>query len=409
MEFGSLLVDRKIMGVNIGADLSVDEYISFADGILERNEFQRRRVKGSGRTYELLRKDLVQGCVIPPIILAVTERYGDDLSEVVKRVLDQGTTDADRDQLEEFVLHAASDGELLILDGLQRTLTIRDVLTKSEGEFTDEQLENFRNQKIRIEVYLGLSKPGILYRMLTLNTGQTPMSFRHQLEILYADYIDHKDLPDNIAVVREIDDKRARGLGRYKFSDVVDMFYAYSTGTPMPYDRQALVGELREMKFLEQYRFTQGKDDMKSLLEHFNRLVARIDDQSDGWSFDNDFSPGVERPFGNSVVSILARSQPMSGFGAECKRLLEKGSISTLHDLGDRISGLHFSGHPNEALSQLITILDHIGKRAKRIGDAQRVYFQLAFRALLLPENNTYQDLSGCWLAAQETYELQYG
>lgn len=397
------------MGLNIAAELPIEEYMGFASSIAQKNEFQRKRVSGSGRTYDLLRKDLIQGCVIPPIILAVTERYGDDLSDIVKRVLAHGATPADTTALHHFVRQAAKDSELLILDGLQRTLTIKDIIDRPDGEFSDEQIKNFLQQKIRIEVYVGLSKPGILYRMLTLNTGQTPMSFRHQLEILYADYIDHGDLPDGITVVREIDEKRARGLGRYKFSDVVDMFYAFSTGTPMPYDRKALVGELREMKFLEEYQFTQGKDDMKSLLQLFNKMVAHVEDKSGGWTFESDYSPGVERPFGNSIVSVLARPQPMSGFGAECKRLLEKGSIASLEDLADRIDGFGFSGEPNEGMGQLISILDQIAKRAKRIGDAQRIYFQLAFRALLLPENSSYQDLSSCWLAAQETYELQYG
>ena len=50
------------------------------------------------------------------------------------------------------------------------------------------------------------------------------MSFRHQLEILYNDYIDSKNLGHGIEVLREVDERRARGAGKYKFSDVVDMF-----------------------------------------------------------------------------------------------------------------------------------------------------------------------------------------
>jgi hypothetical protein len=38
--------------------------------------------------------------------------------------------------------------------------------------------------------------------MLTLNTGQTPMSLRQQIEMLYFDYLDNAGLP-NVKFVRE--------------------------------------------------------------------------------------------------------------------------------------------------------------------------------------------------------------
>lgn len=44
--------------------------------------------------------------------------------------------------------------------------------------------------KLRLEVYVNINKFGVLYRMLTLNTGQTPMSVRHQIEMLYSDMLD---------------------------------------------------------------------------------------------------------------------------------------------------------------------------------------------------------------------------
>ena len=408
MDFTSRLIDTKIMGVNIGAELTVGEYLRFAPSILDKNEYQRRRVKSSGKTYDLLRKDLIQGCVMPPIILAVTNAYGGELDSLVHRAMTEGATSDCWLQIEDFVRKAASDGELLILDGLQRSLTIDGIGSGRDADLEHEEKEAFLEHKIRVEVYVGLSKTGILYRMLTLNTGQTPMSFRHQLEILYYDYVDNDSLPKGIEILREVDDKRARGGGRYKYSDIVDMFYAYSTGSPMPFDKQALVGELREINFLESYEYRPEADDMKTLLILYNDFISKVAQLAGDWSPASEDDGGVVRPFGTNVASIFARPQPMAGFGAECKRLVANGLIKNIEDLNKFINQLSFSEDPHQALDQLLEILDQIAKKAKRIGDAQRLYFQLALRALLLPDSDTYLDLSRCWLKGQENYEMMY-
>ncbi len=62
----------------------------------------------------------------------------------------------------------------------------------------------------------------------------------------------------------------------------------------------------------------------------------------------------------------------------------------------------------NTSLSQLIVILDQIGSRAKKVGEAQRAYFELAFRELLNPDSDSYRNLSACWLNAQQKYNSLY-
>jgi len=405
VKFYSHLIDRKIMGVNIGVEMTIGEYLRFAPEVIHKNEYQRKKVKSAGKTYDLLRKDLLNGCIMPPIILALTDSYGRELDDLVKEAIQAGPAYDKWEALDAIVERAMADNELLILDGLQRSLTIEGI---SANRVADENLA-FINQIIRVEIYAGLSKAGILYRMLTLNTGQTPMSFRHQLEILYYDYIDNSDLPNGITVLKEVEEKRARGAGRYKYTDVIDMFYAFSTGTPMPYDRQALVGELREMDFLERYSYSPGADDMRTLLLMYHDFVSRVDQLSGAWAYQpEDDGDAITRPFGASVSSIFARPQAMSGFGAECKRLVSNGAYAQLEDIGAVLPGLKFSGEPTVAFDQLLTILNEIAQRAKKIGDAQRAYFQFAMRALLLPGSDTYLDLSMCWLKAQTDYEMMY-
>lgn len=409
MNFTSKLIDKKIMGVNIGAEISIGEYLSFARDILDKNEFQRRKVKVAGKTYDLLGRDLLHGCVMPPIILAVTDAYADELEVLVARAIKQGVNDPAWGQIQSVVKRAVAEKELLILDGLQRSLTMEGIDSSRDPTISAAEKAAFRDHMIRVEIYVGLSKTGILYRMLTLNTGQTPMSFRHQLEILYYDYIDNSNLPDGIQVFKEVDDRRARGGGRYKYSDVVDLFYAFSTGTPMPFDKQALVGELREMRFLERYEFRKDSDEMRDLLVAYNKMVAKICSLAGDWIYKSeDYETPVARPFASNIAALFARPQSMAGFGAECKRLLSTNQLQSINDLDATIDRLHFSSEVEASLVGLLTILDQTGLRAKRIGDAQRAYFQCAFRALLMPESETYADLSRSWLRGQEIYEMSY-
>jgi hypothetical protein len=396
------------MGINVGVEMSVGEYLELAPEVISKNEYQRKKVKSAGKTYDLLRKDLLNGCIMPPIILAVTDAYGPSLDMLVRDIIANGNPQCDWHAIDESLTRAIYEKEILILDGLQRSLTLLGI---SENEdLPIEDRSRFYDHPIRTEIYVGLSKTGILYRMLTLNTGQTPMSFRHQLEILYYDYIDNSELPEGITVLKEVEERRARGAGRYKYNDVIDMFYAYSTGSAMPYDKQALVSQLREIDFLESFSYHEGSDEMKSLLINYHHLVEIITRLSFDWAYAPEDDEGnIARPFGTNVPSILARTQPMSGFGAEVKRLQKNGIVGSDQNLDAIFRHFNFSEDPETSLEQLLMILDNIAKTAKRIGDAQRAYFQYAFRALLLPESEAFGDLSKCWLKGQEDFEMMYG
>lgn len=409
MKFTSILIDRKIMGINVGLEISTADYLAFAREVIKKNEYQRKRVSSHGKTYDLLRRDILDGCVIPPIILAVTDAYGEQLNALVLSVISGGPDPQSVKRLEDYVEKAIAEQELVILDGLQRTNTLLDI---SASVSKGEDGRGFDKNLLRLEIYVGLSKTGILYRMLTLNTGQTPMSFRHQLEILYHDYIDRRDFPNSIEIFREVDEKRARGIGKYKYQDVVDMFYAYSTGSPMPYDRLALVGQLREINFLSDFEYRPDVDDMRGLVVAHNHFVTHVNAQSGAWhlvgSRDDEEGnvEGVNRPFGKSVPSIFERPQAMAGFGAECKRLVSLGKLSDVNEVNALINETRFSSDPAEAFENLLRILNDIASRSKKIGDSQRAYFQYAFRALLLKESESYLDLSTCWVSAKEMFDV---
>ncbi|QNP40508.1 hypothetical protein [Lysobacter solisilvae (ex Woo and Kim 2020)] len=408
MDFYSWLFDKKVKGVNVSIDISIGDYWQLAQPVLRENELQRPRVAAKGKPYQLLQRDLIEGCVMPPIIVALKRNAQANIDEVLAGLRNGVIPNAERDLLAAEIERAFNSREVLILDGLQRTYTIGDCIAQLREE-RPGQLDTFLARKIRLEVYVGLNKTGILYRMLTLNTGQTPMSFRHQIEILYHDFLDPGRLPAGLAVVREADARRARGAGKYKYADVVDMFYAYSTGRPESIDKQNLVNKLGELEFLEEY--DNVNSDLTSLLVVYNRFVRHIESIANDWEFDlgelrSVFPEAVvDRPFGTDVASLFERVQAMTAFGAEAKRLIRQKQVGSLEELSALLTRSLFSDAPSLALNELVLMLDEVAKKATKIGTAQREIFQYSFRSLFNSDSPTFLDLSTSWREGQRKFE----
>lgn len=408
MEFYSWLFDKKVHGVNVSVDISIEDYWSLAQPVLRGNDLQRPRVAAKGKPYQLLKRDLMEGCVMPPIIVALKRTGAPEVEQLLANLGDGQINETQKGRLATEIERAFSAREIIILDGLQRTYTIGDCITELRDKHP-EAIGAFLRRKIRLEAYVGLSKTGILYRMLTLNTGQTPMSFRHQIEILYHDFLDAGRLPAGISVVREADGRRARGGGKYKYADVVDMFYAYSTGRPESIDKQGLVNKLGELEFLEEY--DNANSDLTSLLLTYNCFIRRLEDSAGNWEFSlqklHEIFPDaeVDRPFGRDVSSIFERVQAMTAFGAEAKRLLRQGKVDSLREIGKLLARCSFSGDAALALNELVLMLDEVAKKATKIGTAQREIFQYSFRSLLNSDSSTFLDLSASWREGQRKFE----
>ena len=69
--------DRRINARNYVIQLSIREYYNLIIDRLKDNEYQRKRVRNAGSIYDLLKQDLIKGCVMPPIVLAYCETIPD--------------------------------------------------------------------------------------------------------------------------------------------------------------------------------------------------------------------------------------------------------------------------------------------------------------------------------------------
>lgn len=139
------------------------------------NRFEAQRKFLDSRFYERLERDILKGCLMPPLTLAFVET-----EEKIETI----------DQLTEYVNKKIEHG--YILDGIQRLNTLERA-SKYEG---------FNSRKeIYYNVIIADNKDKLLYRMITLNNGQKGMTPRHQIEILTQELFDFEGM--NIKVQTE--------------------------------------------------------------------------------------------------------------------------------------------------------------------------------------------------------------
>lgn len=373
MKLLTTTIDEKITAENHLLEMTIGEYSAIAKNILHNNDLQRKRVKTSNRSYSLLKDDIKIGCVIPPIVLAIFPE---------EKIIQGSVEIITSENIVEKI--SSNESKLLILDGLQRTYTIFDLL--SEESENKVLLEKITNLPVRIEVYSGISKVGVLYRMLTLNTGQTPMSTRHQVEMLYSDY---KDGVDGLTFISEADNKVASGSKEYKFSDILDCFLSYITGDYLSIDREDLVSIIKNLETLT--KEDKNKDVFKLLINSYNLFREKVNSISPDWQYDSEGKDLMKKAFSITVDQLFSKVQVMAGFGAALSFLIENELIKNLENVGEEINKIN-SNDISESLNGLIKYLDEIQVNAKKIGNEQRMYFYYFFRSILNVANEGHLD-----------------
>lgn len=377
--------DKRINADNYAFEMKISDYYEIVRDILNDNEYQRRRVKNSKTVYGLLKDDLAKGCIMPPIVLAFKKEITDE-NNIWEEIL-------------------ASKEDLVILDGLQRSYTIKELVGECQSGVYSNQSNNPLENRIRIELYVGINRLGILYRMLTLNTGQTQMSTRHQIEIIYADFKTHCTL-SGVRLYAEVDDCTPKELGEYKFRDVVDGFTSYMQKDYLMLDRMDI---LDNVKNLQRLSSNEGYEDdlFYAFLDSYNTFVNKLHCLMPGSMIDADLVNELElirSPYANSVVRMFNKSQSLTGFGNAISTLRELGGITSFLELKEVISGLH-DDNIEEGFKTIIKCLDNISNVAKKIGNDQRLYFYQFFKTLFDKEHDAYLDISQSANYAYRQYE----
>ncbi len=384
----SKLADGRILATNYLIELSLGEYLNMASEILQNNEYQRKRVKSSLTIYALLKKDFLEGCVIPPIVLALSKTESEAAPDGINLDLN-------------FMISHSSD--LVILDGLQRTLTLQDLVAEVRANDDERQTTLLLNRTLRLEVYVGINKLGVLYRMLTLNTGQTPMSLRQQIEMLYLDYA--KTAINGVTLVREKDDETITALGEYSFKSMIEGFNSYIDRNELPIDRYDLLENIKSLEKLSEE--DASADIFADFVSTYHAFVAKILQTTNHAEFSSEHLEIAGQPFGKDARRIFTKSQAITGFGAAVGKLRDFRAISGFTEVKDSIDNLVTQGNDGNGVEKLLQRLEQIRLSSKKIGNSQRLFFHYFFRELFNPQGDAYRSLAGAVDEAFRRYETQ--
>lgn len=381
MKVLSFIPDHRIKATNVLIEISIADYLEFAKYILDNNDYQRKKVIKSN-LQETLRVDLLRGCTIPPIVLAVKK-------EEIKEGFDYKTFSNS-----EYITTLIDKKEMLILDGLQRTFVILDLNEEIlAGKIKNFDTSVFLTQTIRAEIYIGLGKLGILYRMLTLNTGQTTMSTRHLMEILYLDYLD-KDI-DGIRLIRDTEAVPAKpDTTEYKFQDILDGYYSFIESTETPLERVDILNTFQTIKSLE--KTEEEKEGFKNFMQTFKKVLDKFILLSDGFIFNEEDFKSQEfqlsgPPFGKDALNVFKKSQSLTGFGSALNFLKFKRGVdfAQIQELSDQLVLANTEG--KEIFKVINKHFDYIRNRSKKVGNDQRYYFKIFYQSLFDKESEYFK------------------
>ena len=385
----SRIFDDRINCMNLYVETTFGAYLDFAESIIMNNNFQRKRVRASKTVYSLLKTDLKKGCVVPPLVLAV---------------MGHGEFDPDTIEGEELLAYIKSHTDkVVILDGLQRTYTLMDADAEMNG-LDRAEYEKFLNYKLRLEVYLDINKFGVLYRMLTLNTGQTPMSLRHQIEMLYIDMLNTK--VEGIVLVPDTSKGADPSKNEFQFKNVIDGFRSYLNRNELPIDRDELLENIKMLEHMADERIDQ--DLLDSFLGCYMKIFVALRDVTGDHAVTEDELHGAglgsATPFGATASKVFSTSQALTGFGAAAGRMKDHGIVTSFEDLYRDLDSLSCQDGMSWFI-ELLVKLDAIKMTSKKIGNAQRMFFQYFFRELLNKESDSYLDLDA---AVENGYKKYY-
>lgn len=218
--------------------------------LIDRLDIQRNIQ--SGKFYTRLQKDLIKGCIMPPITLAFIDEKGVKLDTP--------------ESIEEYVTRNIEDG--FILDGIQRLNT----LMRVSEEYREE---SFLSRTLYVNILICSSRDNLLYRMITLNNGQKPMSARHQIEILSANMFEFEESETPVLTEREI--KKHKVKVAFNKADFIKGYLAYLANTTNIENQKIIEAKLDELiadRILDS-EITDSEIEFSDVLKLINDLSTR--------------------------------------------------------------------------------------------------------------------------------------
>lgn len=209
------VIHDDVVGAAVGVGETAYDYaLTNMLPLISRLDIQRR--VQDPKFYSRLTRDILTGCVMPPITIAF----------LVPKVASVGET---KQKLQDFCNENIKNG--FVLDGIQRLNALARARDQSNNEFPG-------NRTLFINIIACSSMDSLLYRMITLNNGQRAMTMRHQIEIL----MEQVDFSGTSLKVMTEKKGGSRKQGYFRQGDLVLAYLAFLSGSTTV-DTQKLIEE----------------------------------------------------------------------------------------------------------------------------------------------------------------------
>lgn len=201
------LVEDKVIGGKVALGSITYKY-AFENlvPLINQTDFQRKLQDEA--FYSKLKRDIIDGCVMP----AITVAYLTDVDKVENISLDN---------ILDFIKE--NSNQSFILDGIQRLNTMNSIDDKNKNKI--------ENNILYLNIIISDTPDKLLYRMITLNNGQRPMTPRHQVEAMMKNAFNFEDYNIKIQTEKERSDKVI--VSAFNKADIIQAYLAYMAGSPI--------------------------------------------------------------------------------------------------------------------------------------------------------------------------------
>lgn len=383
----NIIHDNRVNGLSISATTTVAEYLEWFNRFGMVNKLDEQRPVMKTRSANMIRKRLVEdlkaGAVIPPIVM------GFALDAALKEVTPENAIQILNDHI----------SDATVIDGMQRTEALKEAFDGNPM---------ISSNSLRIDIWITRDAISLIYRMLVLNTGQTPWDVKRQLEVIHKPLIDEcRNKVQGIVINVKNDNKRRTRAGEYQASSIVELFLAFSSRKELVNTSDKLADDFIRLDVTEMASIPENAHifyECINMLYLFDVALARYagnpDDKVDGDKFYDGMDIFTNMPA--KIGFIVALAQLIMGrAGTERSKDMKEAALEKISSkftkILDKINGL-----TDDALVDFISIpvLNEAVRSLsiKKIGNEQRKFFLAGFEAMFKCEDD-FQDMNIVWRA----------
>lgn len=328
--------------------------------------------------------DLAKGAIFPPIVTGLL--LPSDLPAIESR--------ADYDTLLRNNIPGAA---LSIIDGMQRTTALMEVLEKNQSIGDDH---------IRVESWIAHSIDSLIYRMLVLNTGQIPWTLKRQMEVVFRRDIEalKQRIPGLMLYTDDSGAQRRKNPGEYQANQFLELFLAFGMRHDNINIQDQLIDEFAKLDFIEASASSKMSDnfvEIAALLVSFDKAFAKYEGEAgEGDKFASGADLFSKQPA--RIGFIVAMSQYIMGkLGNPIPLGEQQTRAKEAKENAERLlASINTAGYDIGSFLDFETLSQVLPQKTSRVGERARKFFTAAFEELA---KSKFQlpSLTQCWRVAQ--------